>query len=73
MWDSGAIVSGATGGSFMAQIPILELVTVSDEFYGVETLLTSHENSSFSLLIMSVKSIIFNVMKPFMKPPLRLT
>jgi len=34
-----------------------------DEFYGDETLLTSHEILSFSLLAMSAKLMIFNVMK----------
>ena len=38
-----------------------------DEFYGDETLLTSYETPSFSLLAMLVKLIIFNVMKPCMK------
>ena len=31
-----------------------------DEFHGDETLLTSHETSSFSLLVMLVKLMIFN-------------
>ena len=43
-----------------------------DEFYGDETLLTSHETLSFSLLIMSAKLIIFNAMKPCMKLALRM-
>ena len=34
-----------------------------DKFYGDETLHTSHETLSFSLLVMSAKFIIFNVMK----------
>ena len=34
-----------------------------DEFYGDETLLTSHETSSFSLLITSEKMKVFNVIK----------
>jgi len=45
---------------------------VPDEFYGDETLLTSHETPSFSLLATSAKLMIFNIMKLFMKPPLRL-
>ena len=36
---------------------------MSDEFHGDETLLTSHETPSFSLLAMSAKVMIFNVMK----------
>ena len=40
---------------------------MSDEFYGDKTLLTSHKTSPFSLLIMSAKLIIFNVMKLFIK------
>ena len=47
-------------------------VIVSDEFYGDETLLTSHETPSFYFLAMSVKVLVFNVMKPFMKLPLKL-
>ena len=34
-----------------------------DEFYGDETFLTSHETSSFSLLTMSAKVTVLNVMK----------
>ena len=34
-----------------------------DEFHGDETLLTSHEIQSFSLLVMSAKVMVFNVMK----------
>ena len=44
-----------------------------DEFHGDETLLTSHETLAFSLLAMSAKVMVFNVMKPFMKLPLRLS
>ena len=43
-----------------------------DGFHGDETLLTSHEIPSFSLLVMSANLMIFNVKKPSMKPPLRL-
>ena len=43
-------------------------VTVSDKFHGDETLLTFHEILAFSLLTMSAKVMVFNVMKP----PLRL-
>ena len=43
-----------------------------DEFHGDETLLTSHETLAFSLLAMSAKVMIFNVMKPYMKLPLKL-
>ena len=43
-----------------------------DEFYGDETLLTFHETSSFSLLVMSTKVKVFNVMKFSMKLLLRL-
>jgi len=39
-----------------------------DEFYGDETLFTSHETLSFSLLAMSAKLMIFNAMKLSMKP-----
>ena len=42
------------------------------EFYGDETLLTSHEASYFSLLTTSAKLMIFNVMKLSMKLSLRL-
>ena len=41
-----------------------------DEFHGDETLLTSHETPFFSLLAMSIKLIIFNVIKSNMKPPI---
>ena len=34
-----------------------------DEFYGDETLLTSHKTPIFSLLVMSAKLMIFNIMK----------
>ena len=44
-----------------------------DEFHGDKTLLTSYETPIFSLLATSsVKLMIFNVIKFFMKPPLRL-
>ena len=43
-----------------------------DEFHGDETLLTSHETLAFSLLVMSAKMMVFNIMKPFIKFPLRL-
>ena len=43
-----------------------------DEFYGDKTLLTFYETLSFSLLAMSAKGIVFNVMKFFMKLLLRL-
>ena len=43
-----------------------------DEFYGDEILLIFYETSVFSLLAMSAKLMIFNAMKVFMKPPLRL-
>ena len=43
-------------------------VTVPDGFHGDDTLLTFYETLSFSLLVMSAKLIIFNVMKS----PLRL-
>ena len=43
-----------------------------DEFYGDKTLVTSHETPFFSLLAMSAKMKVFNVMKPSMKLPLRL-
>ena len=45
---------------------------VPDEFHDDETLLTFHKTLLFSLLTMSTKLIIFNVMKPFMKFTLRL-
>ena len=48
------------------------LVTVSDGFYGDETLHTFHKTSSFPLLAMSAKLMIFNVIKPYMKYLLRL-
>ena len=44
-------------------------VTVSNGFHDNETLLASHEITFFSLLLMSAKIMIFNIMKP----PLRLT
>ena len=47
-------------------------VTVSNGFHDNETLLASHEITSFSLLLMSAKIMIFNTMKFFMKFPLRL-
>jgi len=40
---------------------------MSDEFYGDEILFTSHETPSFSLLVMSTKLMIFNIMEYFMK------
>ena len=43
-----------------------------DEFHGDETLLTFYETLIFSLLAMSAKVIVFNVMKSSMKLPLRL-
>jgi hypothetical protein len=43
-----------------------------DEFHSDETLLTSHETTTFSLLATSAKLMIVNVMKLSMKPPLRL-
>ena len=45
---------------------------MADEFYGDETLLTSHETPLFSLLAMSAKLMIFNIIKSSIKPPLRL-
>ena len=42
-----------------------------DGFHGDETLLTSHKTPSFSLLAMSTKVKIFNVMKLFIKLPLK--
>ena len=45
---------------------------MSDEFHGDETLLTSHETPSFSLLVILAKVMVFNVIKLFMKLPLRL-
>ena len=44
-----------------------------DEFYGVETLLTSHKILAFSLFDILVKIIIFNVMKFFIKLQSRLS
>ena len=38
-----------------------------DEFYGDETLLTSHKISSFYILALSAKLMIFNIMKPSIK------
>ena len=38
-----------------------------DEFHGDKTLLTFYETLLFSLLAMSAKEIVFNVMKSFMK------
>jgi len=46
---------------------------VPDVFHGDETLLTSDETPSFSLLVISPKLMIFNAMKFFMKALLRLT
>jgi len=45
---------------------------VPDEFRSDETLLTSHETSSFSLLVTSAKLMIFNVMKLSIKLLLKL-
>jgi len=42
---------------------------VPNEFYDDKTLFTSHETPFFSLLDMSVKIKIFNVIKLFMKLP----
>ena len=44
-----------------------------DEFYDDKTLLASHETLVFSLLTISAKVMVFNVMKSSMKLPLRLT
>jgi hypothetical protein len=43
---------------------------VPDEFHGDETLLTSYEISSFSLLDMSARLMIFIIMKHSIKPPI---
>ena len=40
---------------------------MTDGFHGDETLLTSHETLAFSLLVMSAKVMVFNIMKPSMK------
>ena len=40
-----------------------------DEFYGDETLITSHKTSSFSLLTMLAKLKIFKAMKFSINPP----
>lgn len=53
-------------------IQIENQVTVPDEFHDDETLLTSYETLSFTLLSMSVKLMTFNIMKLFIKLPLRL-
>jgi len=45
---------------------------VPDGFHGDETLLTSHETPSFSLLAMSAKVVVFNVMKLSIKLSLKL-
>jgi hypothetical protein len=45
---------------------------VPDEFHGDETLLTSHETPTFPLLATPANLMIFNVMKLFIKPPLKL-
>jgi len=42
------------------------------KFHGDETLLTSHETLAFYLLAMLAKIMVFNIMKPFMKLPLRM-
>jgi len=46
---------------------------VADEFHGDEIFLISHETIFSSLLTMSAKLMIFNVIKFFMKLPLRTT
>ena len=43
-----------------------------DEFHDDENLLTSHETPVLSLFAMSAKIMVFNVMKPYIKLPLRL-
>jgi len=43
-----------------------------DKFHGDETLLISHETLAFSLLVMSAKIMVFNIIKLSMKFPLRL-
>jgi len=45
---------------------------VPDEFHGDETLLIFYETAFFSLLAMSAKLMIFNVIKLSIKLPLRL-
>ena len=40
---------------------------MSDKFYSDETLLTSHKTLFLSLLAMSIKLIIFNIIKPSRK------
>ena len=42
-----------------------------DEFYGDETLITSHKITSFSILATSAKLAIFNIMKFYIKPPFK--
>ena len=41
---------------------------MSDKFHSDETLLTSHKTPSFSFLTTSAKLVVFNVIKPFIKP-----
>ena len=65
--------AGFSGSFFATIIQTENQVTVSDEFYGDKILLTSYETSSFSLLTMSAKVIVFNIMKLSIKFPLRLT
>jgi len=43
-----------------------------DEFHGDEILLISHETLAFSLLTMSAKIMVFNIIKFSIKLPLRL-
>jgi hypothetical protein len=46
---------------------------VPDEFHSDKTLLTFHKTPSLFLLVMSVKFLIFNVIKSSIKTPLILT
>ena len=48
-------------------------INVPDEFYGDKTSLTSYETTYFSLLVMLAKLMIFNAIKFFIKPALRLS
>ena len=67
------IHQASLSGSFMGTVTNTgNQVTVLDGFHGDKTLLTSHETTSFSLLAMSAKVMVFNVIKPSMKLPLRL-
>ena len=52
----------------MSGVCIGTVLTVPDEFHGDKALLTFHEIIFFSLLAISAKVIIFNVMKLLMKP-----